>query len=95
MATGEQSPVKMSRGLLTKEERRFLRGEKSDVDEQQYRYNVRSNFRQRLDELEDDIELLERAGEDDLVEEFFNKFGRVQRLEKELEELRDRVNEYE
>lgn len=83
MATSRESQI-MSRGLLTDAEKAFLRGEKTDVDEAQYRYNVRSNFRTRMDELEQDIQLLQEAGEDDLVNEFFSRFGRVERLEQEL-----------
>jgi hypothetical protein len=78
----------MSRGLLTEAERAFLRGEKDSVDEQQYRYNVRSNFRSRMEQLSEDLELLREAGEDDLVEKFYAEFSRVERLEKELEALR-------
>ena len=86
-ATGEP-PAIMSRGLLTEAEKAFLRGEKDDVDEQQYRYNVRSNFRKRLEQLSDDLELLKEAGEDDLVDQFYGEFGRVERLEQQVEQLR-------
>ncbi|WP_247005098.1 hypothetical protein [Halosolutus gelatinilyticus] len=83
----------MSRGLLTKSEREFLRGEKDDVDARQYRYNIRSNFRSRVSELEDDLELLRDAGEEELVEEFHNTFSRMDRLEREVERLRDELDQ--
>jgi len=83
----------MSRGLLTEAEREFLAGEKNVEDPEGYRYNVRSRFRTRMDELEHDLELLHDAGEDDLVEEFFDRFGRVERLEREVEELREELEE--
>lgn len=92
MATSAEPPGVMSRGLLTKSEREFLRGEKDDVDEQQYRYNIRSNFRARVAELEDDLELLRDAGEGELAEEFHNTFSRMDRLEREVEQLRDKLD---
>lgn len=91
MATTHEPPRIMSRGLLTKSEREFLRGEKDDVDEQQYRYNIRSNFRARVSELEDDLELLRASGEGELVEEFHSTFSRMERLEREVEQLRDEL----
>lgn len=93
MGANDESPAIMSRGLLTKSEKEFLRGEKDDVDQQQYRYNVRSNFKARMEMLEDDLELLDEAGEDDLVEAFYQRFGRVERLEKEVERLRAELEE--
>jgi len=93
-ATGEP-PAIMSRGLLTEAEKAFLRGEKEDVDEQQYRYNVRSNFRSRLNQLSEDLKLLKDAGEEDLIEEFYGEFGRVERLEREIERLRDELEKDE
>lgn len=83
----------MSRGLLTDAEKEFLRGEKTDIDQQQYRYNIRSNFRGRMDELEEDLDLLREGGEDDLVEEFYNCFGRMERLEKEVHRLRRELDD--
>lgn len=52
------------RGLLTEREREALRGDSSDS----YRYKTRTYFRNRLSELEADVELL---GEEDpeLLEE--------------------------
>jgi len=82
----------MDRGLLTESQREFLRGEKDDVDEQSYRYNVRSDFRQRMDRLEEDLKLLEQAGEDDLIDEFDDRFGgtefeqRLNRMEEQFEQ---------
>lgn len=83
----------MNRGLLTKAQREFLRGEKNDVDEDSYRYNLRSDFRARMDNLEEDLELLRESGEEKLVEEFNARFDRVGKLEEELEDLRDQLDE--
>jgi hypothetical protein len=84
----------MSRGLLTEGEREFLRGEKTDIDDPQgYRYNVRSTFRARLEMLEQDLELLKEAGEDDLVEEFHSTFDKVERLQDRVESLENQVDD--
>lgn len=93
MAASGQEPTIMDRGLLTNAEKDFLRGEKEDVDQEQYRYNIRSNFRSRMEELDDDLELLREAGEGDLVEEFYNQFGRMERLETEVDRLRKELEE--
>ncbi|WP_135822995.1 hypothetical protein [Halostella litorea] len=82
----------MDRGLLTESQREFLRGEKDDVDEQTYRYNVRSDFRQRMDRLEEDLELLEQAGEDDLIDEFNDRFG-ASEFEQQLDRLEEQFEQ--
>lgn len=94
MAETREPPL-MSRGLLTKGQREFLQGEKPDVDKDQYRYRLRSDFRARMEKLEEDLEMLREAGEDDLVNEFHQKFGRVERLQREIERLREKVDEAE
>jgi len=52
------------RGLLTEREREALRGDGSDS----YRYKTRTYFRDRLEELEDDVALLEEE-DPELLEE--------------------------
>lgn len=79
----------MSTGILTKGQRAFLRGEKDVADPEGYRGNIRYRTRKRMDRIEQDLVLLREAGEDDLVEEFYNRFDRVGRLEDELEQLRE------
>lgn len=86
MGTASQEP--MSRGLLTDAEREFLRGERDVEDPDGYLRNLRYRFRQRMDRLEEDINVLRAAEQDDLVDEFLNQFGRVERLEREVDELR-------
>lgn len=83
----------MNRGLLTKAQREFLQGDKPDVDQDNYLYRIRSDFRARMDELEEDLEILREADQNELVEEFFDRFGRVERLEREIEELRKKVED--
>lgn len=41
-----------------------------------------------MDQIEEDLKVLREAGQDDLVEEFVSRFGRVERLEREIEKLR-------
>jgi hypothetical protein len=91
MDTGSQAKTRVSTGILTEGEREFLRGEKDVENPGGYRSNVRYRAKQRMDQIEEDLEVLREAGEDDLVEEFFGRFGRVQRLEREVEELRDEL----
>lgn len=97
MARADADGDTVSRGLLTTEERRFLKGEKDGEIENPdgYRYNLRSNFRQRMAKLERDLELLKDADEDDLVDEFYRRFTRVGQVERELKQelsdLRDQL----
>jgi hypothetical protein len=46
-----------------------------------------------MNQIEDDFEVLRKAGKEDLVEEFVSRFGRVKRLECEGEELREKLDE--
>lgn len=86
-----QSTERMSTGLLSEGERGYFQGEKEVEDPDGYRRNARYRARQRMDQIEKDIEVLKAAGEDDLVDEFFNRFGRVRQLEQEVERLREQI----
>lgn len=52
--SNEKPPMSKGRGLLTENEREAIAGEASN----NYRYKTRSFFRDRLDELEKDVEVL-------------------------------------
>lgn len=93
MGTPQQPTRRMTTGLLSEGEREFFEGEKEPEDPDGYRRNARYRARQRMDQIEKDIEVLQEAGEDDLVDEFFNRFGRVQRLEREVEQLRSQLDQ--
>ena len=67
--------------------------EKEVEDPDGYQRNARYRARQRMDQIEEDLDVLRDAGQKDLVEEFVNRFGRVERLEKEVEELRSKLDE--
>ena len=63
-STPEDAVMSVGRGLLTESEREALAGESSDS----YRYKTRSFFRDRLDEVEKDVEHL-KEHDPDLLEE--------------------------
>ena len=93
MGTSQQSKARVSTGILSNGEREFYRHEKDVKDPDGYRRNARYRARKRMDQIEEDLELLEQAGEDDLVEEFHNRFSRVGQLEKEVDRLRSKVDD--
>ena len=93
MATESQRKASVSTGILTAGERAFLRGEKDVENPDGYRSNVRYRARNRMEQIEADLDLLREVGEDDLAEEFFSRFGRVQRLEREIETLRAQLDD--
>jgi len=83
----------VSTGILSDGERAFFRDEKEVEDPDGYQRNARYRARQRMDQIEEDLDVLREAGQEDLVEEFVNRFGRVERLEREVEELRAKLDE--
>lgn len=95
MGTTQQSRTRVSTGILSDSERAFFEGEKEVEDPDGYQRNARYRARQRMDQIEDDLEVLREAGQEDLVEEFVNRFGRVERLEREVQELREKLDEDE
>lgn len=94
MGTAQQSEPRVSTGILSEGEREFFRGNKDVEDTDGYRRNARYRARKRIEQIEKDLQVLKEAGEDDLVEEFYNQFSRVQRLEDEIEQLRREVGEH-
>jgi len=83
-----------NRGLLTKRDREKLQSEEDLERRDALRYNIR----QRMENLEEDLQILREAGEEDLVDEFYEMFGRegednhrLEKLEREVEELREEV----
>ena len=93
MGTQQQSRPTVSTGLLSKSEREFFRDKKDVEDPDGYKRNARYRARQRMDRIENDLELLRQAGQDDLVDEFMNRFGKVERLQRQVEELESKLNE--
>ena len=93
MGTKQHSRIRVSTGILSDGERAFFRDEKDVEDPDGYQRNARYRARQRMDQIEEDLEVLRDAGQEDLVEEFVSRFGRVERLEREVERLRRELNE--
>lgn len=91
MGTAQQSQHSVTTGILSKGERAFFRGEKDPSDPDGYKRNARYRARQRMNRIEKDLELLREAGQEDLVEEFYNRFSETTRLREEVEELREQV----
>lgn len=90
---GTPQPTRVPTGLLSNGERDFFRGESDVKDPDGYRRNARHRARKRMDQIEEDLEVLESAEQEDIVEEFYNRFGRDKRLEREIEELRQQLDE--
>ena len=72
-------------GLLSDNQRAFLRGEKDDVENpDQYKRNLRHRASQRAGQMAEDLALLEKHGHEDIVAEFYYEVDRIQRLRREL-----------
>ena len=92
MGTKQQSRTGVRTGILSDGEQRFFCDEKDVKDPDGYQRKARYRARQRMDQIEENLEVLREAGQDDLVEEFYNRFGRVERLERNIERLRRELN---
>ena len=71
-------------GLLSDNERAFLRGEKDVENPDQYERNLRYRANQRKDQMAEDLKLLEKEGHEDIVAGFYYKVNRIERLRREL-----------
>lgn len=82
-----------NRGLLTEDDRELFAGEK-DLDgealekaKRERRYNVR----QRIEHIKEDLEVLAKAGESDLLAEFHDETDEPSDVEARLERLENEV----
>lgn len=91
MANASERSRMRNRGLLTKADREALLGDR-DVDDQRLA-DIKYNIRQRMDNIEEDLQILRRAGEDDLVAKFYDSFARASQLEQRIEELEERLED--
>lgn len=82
-----------NRGLLTADDRTFFQGGAEKDDPVQARRDKRHNIRKRIERIERDLEILQAAGEEDLVEEFYSTLGRHERLEERLRRLEEQIDE--
>lgn len=83
----------MPTGLLTDGQRAFVRGAKDVSNPDSYRSNTRYRVRQRMDQIEEDLRVLQEHGQDDLVDEFYARFGRAAQLEARVDELEAQLAE--
>lgn len=87
MAEASERARMRNRGLLTKADRAFFKGGRDPENPDARRSDIRYNIKQRMNRIEEDIRILREAGEDDLVAEFYDRFGRTSQLEKRVREL--------
>lgn len=92
MGTPQNRQVTVT-GLLSKGERAFFRGEKDVDDPDGYKRNARYRARKRMNEIEEDLELLREAGQEDLVDDFLNRFEPTSQLEQRIDELEQILEE--
>lgn len=93
MAKASELDHMRNRGLLTKADRAFFQGDREPEDPESRRGDIRYNINQRMDRIEEDLRILREAGEDDLVANFWDRFGRTSQLEKRVEELEQELEE--
>lgn len=91
MASQSEHSRMRNRGLLTKADREFFRGERESDREADIRYNIN----QRMEHIEEDLRILREAGEDELVAQFFDRFGRTRQLEERINELEEKLEQGE
>lgn len=96
----EQRPHMTRRALLTDREKEVLRGEADDIENPaQYRSKIKTRVKSRLGLLIEDYELLQREApelanriHDDICD---SREDRLDRLEREVDELRGRLRRQE
>ncbi len=88
MQSESESDRMRNRGLLTRGDREALR---DGIDEEKL-HDLRWNVRKRMERIEEDLEILEEAGEEELVDEFYDEFG-VGDLARRVRELEKGVND--
>jgi len=80
-----------NRGLLTKGDRKAFRGEREVSSDRLV--DIRHNVRKRMERMERDLEILESAGEEELVDNFYSRFSvsnRLRQVERELERMKSK-----
>ena len=95
MATASEEERVQNRGLLTSDDRAFFEGEKDTDTPDKTRREKLYNVRRRIEHIAEDIDILREAGEDETVEKFYGEIGRYERLEKQLRELEQKVEDDE
>jgi|GEM_PF-6815507 len=82
-----------NRGLLTEDDRELFSGEKNlnGEDLEKAKRERRYNIRQRIEHIAEDLEILDGAGEADLLAEFHEETDAPSDVEARLERLEEEV----
>lgn len=83
------------RGLLTDDDRAFFKGERPTDDPDKTRREKLFHIRRRIEHMNDDIDILRDAGEDEAVQYLYTVVGRYERLERKLNDLQNQLDELE
>jgi archaellum component FlaC len=82
-----------NRGVLTADDRAFFEGEKTTNDPDKTRREKRFNINERIDHIDEDIKILREAGEDDVVQRLQAILNRYERLERQVQDLQQQIDE--
>jgi predicted ATP-dependent endonuclease of OLD family len=73
-------------GLLSDKQRAFLRDEREDItNPDQYENQLRHQANQRVSQMAEDLDLLEKHGHEDIVAKFYYEVDKIERLRKRME----------
>lgn len=78
-------------GLLSENEEAFLEGDHEVENPEQYMRNLRHRSNQRIQQIPKHLQLLEEAGHDDLVAQFYYQIDPTERLRDEVRALQAEV----
>jgi hypothetical protein len=84
-----------NRGILTEDDRSFFRDEKSVEEEDKMRAEKLFNIRERIEHLNEDVDILTEAGEDETVKLLYGTLERYERLEQQLQEIQQQLEKLE
>jgi hypothetical protein len=84
-----------NRGILTENDRSFFRDEKSVEEEDKMRAEKLFNIRERIEHLNEDIDILNEAGEDETIKLLYGSIDQYERIERQLQEIQQQLNELE
>lgn len=80
------SQLTVPTGLLTDRQRAFLRGERDDItNPDQYENQLRHQANQRVSQMTEDLDLLERHGHEDIVAKFYYEVDKIERLRRTMD----------
>ena len=93
MRTPETDVPAVTTGLLSQAQREFLRGENQVENPESYIGNLRYRARNRTEQIEEDLALLEEHGHEDIANEFRQRYSEREQLRDEIQKLSDRLDE--